>query len=163
MEQVKKFAPALFALILFCFLLPFLNFSYNGQKLSSLTGLQLITGDGYQFNDEQKFVIFGMGENTGTPAFKDYGSIGILSLLITFLGLVISFIKMKNKSLLIMIVSISGGVLLYLLKNYFDNGYQNKFFIEYEFGYWFAVLLFIVSAVVQGIIFNQERKMNPDK
>ena len=178
MEQVIKFSPILFALIIFCFLLPFFNLSFEGQKVASITGLQLLTKDDYHASDDlrynhlghlteeqQRIRAAGGAYGEGTEVFP-YGNIyPILALLMASLGLVISYMKMNNlihgnKSFLIMLFSISGSVILFLLKNNLDEEIlsfeKGRFFIEYEFGYWFSLLLFVVSAVVLGIIFNYE-------
>lgn len=183
MEQLKKFYPIIFGLIVFCFLLPFSTLSFNGQKVASLSGLQLVIKDNYFANDDLRYNQLGHltieQEKAMYPGRSAYGEgiqvfpsgniIPILALLIVFLCLALSYMKLNflvkgNKSLLVMLLSISGGITLFLLKNKLDKEItlfeKGRFFIEYEFGYWFALLLFIVSAIILGVIFNQERKMN---
>lgn len=148
MEQARKFSPALYALIIFCFLLPFISLSCSGQKVMTLTGLQMVTGTQIQMV-------------TGTQKIEAE-PLAILALLTAICGLVISFMKMKNISLISVIISIAGVVFLFLLKNKLDNDIisqgQGMVEIEYEYGYWFALLLFIASAVIQGLIYNQDKK-----
>ena len=43
-SMTKKFSPAIFGIVLICFILPFVTVSCQGQKLATLTGIQLITG-----------------------------------------------------------------------------------------------------------------------
>jgi hypothetical protein len=160
MEQVKKYSPAVFAHIAFCFLLPFFNLSYQGQKVANISFLQLVIHDSYTY---QKGPYYG---NDGSTSYASYyfgeETFSQIALIITLLGLAIGFLKIKNKNLLLTIISISGFVIMLLLQS---NLYKKllsfvdgKFFIEYEFSYWFILLLFIVSAVVHGIIYQEERK-----
>lgn len=154
MEVFKKFSPALYALIIFSFLLPFFNLSCGDHKVMSVTGLQIITGTEY----EQQNMFGGNDKTTKIKAEP----LAIFAFLAAIAGLVIVFIKMKNVSLLSTIISVAGAIFLFLLKNKLDNDIisqgQGMIKIEYEFGYWFALLLFIASAVIQGLIFNQEKK-----
>ncbi|MBM3243119.1 hypothetical protein FJZ31_43220, partial [Candidatus Poribacteria bacterium] len=41
---IKKLSPAIFVIILICFFLPFVSASCGGQKLATLSGVQLVTG-----------------------------------------------------------------------------------------------------------------------
>ena len=42
--MLRKLPPAAYLLALICFLLPFVEVSCNGQKVVSLTGIQLLAG-----------------------------------------------------------------------------------------------------------------------
>jgi hypothetical protein len=158
MESFKKFSPALYALIIFCFLLPFFNLSCSGQKVMSLTGLQMVTGTHYEQQN-----MFGGGRTKKIEAEP----LAIFALLAAIIGLVIGFMKMKNINLFSVIISIVGALFLFLLKNKLDNDViaqgQGMIKIEYEFGYWFSLLLFIAAAIIQGLIYNQEKKTNAVK
>lgn len=159
MESFKKFSPVVYVVIIFCFLLPFFNLSCSGQKVMNLTGFQIVTGTEY----EQQNMFGGVGKTTKIKAEP----LAILALLVAVVGLVIGFVKVKSRILLSVILSISGAVFLFLLKNKLDNDIisqsQGMIKIEYEFGYWFALLLFIVSAVIQGLIYNQEKGISKVK
>lgn len=156
MESFKKFSHVLYVLIIFCFLLPFYNLSCSGQKVMSLTGFQIATGTEYA----QPNMFGGVGKTTKI----DPEPLAIFALLIAVIGLIIGSIKVKSMGLISGILSISGAVFLFLLKNKLDSNViaqgQGMIKIEYEFGYWLALLLFIASAVIQGFVYNQEKKIN---
>jgi len=158
MEQAKKFSPALYALIIFCFLLPFFNLSCSGQKVMSLTGFQMVTGTQYEQQN-----MFGGGQTKKIEAEP----LAIFALIASIIGLVISLTKIKNVNLFSIIISIAGAVFLFLLKNKLDNDIitqgQGMITIEYGFGFWFALLLFIASAVIQGLFYNQDKKTSAVK
>ena len=163
MEQLKKYSPALFALIIFCYLLPFYNISYYGLKQASITGLQIVIDKGYLVPPE----LLGHDKNSASIYITYDVYFARLVLLMAFLGLLISFTifrKKSNKSLFSSIVLITSAVFLFILKNNLDNDVRSDgkglFFIEYEFGYWLALLVIIISAVLQGMIYNQERKID---
>ena len=156
MESYKKYSPALYILIIFCFLLPFLNLSCGGQRVMSLTGLQIVMGTEY----EQQSAFGGNSKTTKIKAEP----LAILAFIVAIAGLLISLIKIKKISLISVILSSAGAVFLYLLKNKLDNDVitqgQGMISIEYEFGYWFALLIFVGGAIIQGLIYNQEKKTN---
>ena len=159
MESFKKFSPVLYVLIVFCFLLPFYNLSCGGQKVMSLTGFQIVTGIEYV----QPNMFGGVGKTTKIEPEP----LAIYALLIAIVGLIIVFIKVKSIGLISGILSIVGAVFLFLLKNKLDSNViaqgQGMIKIEYEFGYWLALLLFVVSTVIQGLVYNQENKMSTSK
>ena len=64
---MQQYSPALFALIIFCFLLPFFELSFSGQKVASMNGVQLLSfWWGYSESQEIKAEL-GHPENSGTP------------------------------------------------------------------------------------------------
>lgn len=154
MESFRKFSPALYLLIIFCFLLPFFNLSCNGQKVMNVTGLQIITGDEYKQQN-----MFG-----GTTKTIKINSepLAIFAFLAAIVGLVVGFLKIKYLSLFNVIISVVGAVLLFMLKNKIDNDVISEgngmIEIGYGFGYWASLLLFMVSAVIQGLIYNQGKR-----
>src|ERR1035437_3739979 len=52
MEKFKKLSWSLYALILICFAMPFVTVSCGGQKVMSVTGIQLITGTTTQISGQ---------------------------------------------------------------------------------------------------------------
>jgi hypothetical protein len=43
-SNAKRLSPAIFVLVLICFFLPFMTFSCQGERVLSLSGIQLVTG-----------------------------------------------------------------------------------------------------------------------
>jgi hypothetical protein len=172
MDAVKKFSPAIFGIIIFCFLLPFVNITCSGQTVMSLTGFQLITGaevdQSGMFNQQNMFNQQGMQNETTESQSVDSQPLALFALLAAILGFALSFIKKKPIALLCMIVSVLGCIFLILLKVNLDSDASSGgqgigegiVQLEYQFGYWFSVLLFILGAVLHWFIFKEPEQVN---
>ena len=86
----------------------------------------------------------------------------LFAFLAALIGLIISFFKMRIPALVNIVVSIAGVIFLLLLKVSLDadadlnvSG-QNVITLDYQFAYWFSIILFIAGAVVQWKIFTDE-------
>jgi hypothetical protein len=163
MDQIKKFSPAAFIIIIFCFFMPFVSITCSGQKVVSLTGIKLITGGEYKTQS--------MFDKKETPEdeseFKkdlekeqniDPQPMALFALLMAIIALVLSFIQQKVPALICMIVSILGAAFLLLLKANLDSDIPSDaelvIQVEYQFWYWFALLLFIVGAILEWFKFK---------
>lgn len=159
MEPVKKFSPAFYGVIVILFFLPFVNLSCGGQTIMSLTGFQLITGTEYQ--PASMF-----GETTGAEVKEDKKidaqPLALFAFAAAIIGLVLAFIKIRLVALADIIVSAAGAVFLILLKINMDADAelnipgQNVLTLDYQFAYWFSIILFIAGAVVQWKIFADD-------
>jgi hypothetical protein len=154
MEPLKKFSPGFYGIIILLFFLPFVNLSCSGQTIMSLSGFQLITGADYKANSM-------FGENTTTEAKEnekvDSQPLALFALLAAVFALAISFVKMRTMSLINIVLSVLGVIFLILLKINMDgdaklNG-QAVITLDYQFAYWFSIILFIAAAFVQWKIF----------
>ena len=169
MEPVKKFSPAFYGVIIILFFMPFVNLSCGGQTIMSVTGFQLITGTeisptgmfGGEMNSSDEL-------NTDEKKEIESQPLALLAFVAAIIGLVISFFKMRMTALSNIVVSAAGVVFLLLLKVSLDGNPdlnvsgQNVITLDYQFAYWFSIILFIVGAVVQWKIFADEgpTKMN---
>jgi len=130
MDNGKRvFSPALFGLILICFLLPFVNISCSGQELGSFNGLQLITGTKIQ------------GEAI------DPHPIAIIIFLIAIIGLIFALVKTKLGNVICSIVAGAGFVFTLLLKSNIDGEIAQERYLtaEWGVGYYFTLILFVVA------------------
>ena len=163
MEPLKKFSPAFYVVIFLLFFLPFVNLSCGGQTIMSVTGFQLITG-----TEVNPTGMFG-GEMNATDEMdtdekKEIESqpLALFAFVAAIIGLIISFFKMRIPALINIVVSIAGVLFLLLLKVSLDGDAdlnvsgQNVITLDYQFAYWFSIILFIVGAVVQWKIFTDE-------
>ncbi len=164
MDQIKKFSPAVFAIIIFCFFLPFVNLTCSGQTVMSLTGIQLITGAEYKpqgmlgqqgmFEDQS-----GQSGQLASNQNVDSQPMALFALVIAVLGLALSFVRKKLMAIVCLVLSVLGAVCLLLLKASLDSDAsmqgQGVVQIEYQFGYWFTFLLFIIGAVLQWFNFKE--------
>ena len=168
MDTIKKFSPAAFAIIIICFFLPFVNLTCSGQTVMSLTGIQLITGAEYKpqgmFNQEGMFD--NQEEQTGMQTKSEdieAQPMAFFALLFAIVGLILSFIKNRVMAIICIVASVLGAVCMLLLKANIDGDASMRgegvIQIEYQFGYWFAFLLFIVGAVLSW--FNTKESAGP--
>jgi hypothetical protein len=165
MDQLKKFSPASFIIIIFCFFMPFVSITCSGQKVMSLTGIKLITGAEYKPQN--------MFDKKDTPEgemeFKtdfdkeqniDAQPMALFALLMAVIALILSFIQQKVPALICMIASIMGAAFMLLLKANLDSDIpsdaQMVIDVEYQFWYWFALLLFIVGAMLQWFKYRDD-------
>lgn len=160
MDSVKKFSPALFVLIIFCFVLPFVNLSCGGQTIVSLTGFQLMTGA--DIDASNMFDGLSNGNvDMGTEENKkvDAQPFAFLAFAMALVGLVLGFIKVKAIAITNVIISALGFIFLILLKINLDGDAelsgQNIITLDYQIGYWGAVLLFLGGAVLYFLIFRE--------
>ncbi|HCY76705.1 MAG TPA: hypothetical protein DHV28_12365 [Ignavibacteriales bacterium] len=163
MELPKKSSPFLFGLILLCFFLPFVNLSCSGQTIMSLTGFQLITGAEVKQPD-----MFGqnmMGQNDNMDKENEEVSsqpMALLAFIAALAALLISLMKKKTTALINIVISVLGVIFLFLLKFNIDGDAklnttgQGIITLDYQFGYWFSILLFIGGAVLSWLIFNEK-------
>lgn len=157
METIKTLSPALFGLIIFCFFLPFVNLSCSGQTIMSLTGFQLITGADV---DPGNGLFDGMQEQDVKKDEKvNSQPMAILAFLAALAGLGLSFIKKKVTAITNAVISVLGFLFLILLKINMDGEVdlsgQYVITLDYQFGYWFTLLLFIAGAVIFWKIFKE--------
>lgn len=157
MEALKKLSPAFYGVIVLLFFLPFVNLTCSGQTIMSLSGLQLITGSEYKADG-----MFGQPTEGEVKENKEIDSqpLALFALLAAVIALGISFIKKRFIALVNIVISICGGVFLLLLKFSLDGDAelsgQEMIRLEYQFAYWFSIILFIAAAVVQWKIYSDD-------
>lgn len=158
MDALKKFSPGFYGVIILCFLLPFVNLSCSGQEIMSLSGLQLITGSEVKA-DGMLDGLSNMGETQENDEV-DPQPLALFALISAAAGLGLSFIRIKMIALLNVVLSVLGFIFLILLKINLDGEVelsgQNVITLDYQLGYWLAVIIFLGSAVIQWLIFREE-------
>lgn len=171
MDQLKKFSPAAFVIVIFCFFLPFVNITCGGQTVVSLTGIKLVTGA--EIKPQGIFDQKNMPENPAEQQkdkFKmdeniDPQPMALLALIMAVTGLVLSFIRQKITALIGMIASILGAAFMLLLKANLDSDLPSEaqMVIEAEFQiwYWLALIMFIAGSVLQWLNFRDEGDDTP--
>jgi uncharacterized membrane protein YozB (DUF420 family) len=164
MDVVKKLSPAVYGLIIFCFLLPFVRLTCSSQTIMTLTGFELVTGAEVEQNifnpidSDQKEI----QDQTLSHQDAEAQPMALFALIAAVLSLALGFVKGKKTALAISIVSILGAIFLFLLKmnmesDIKENG-QGVIQIEYLFGYWFSLFLFIAGSVIQWMIYREPER-----
>jgi hypothetical protein len=162
MEQLKKGSPAFYGVVILLFFMPFVNLSCSGQTIMSLTGFQLITGAEYSGQNMFGQDMSGSMGNTNTTEKREIDSqpLALFALFAAIVGLIVGFIRKKFIALLNMIISGLGAVFLILLKFNLDSDVdlsgQGVIRLEYQAGYWLAILVFICAAIVFWLIYKEK-------
>ena len=151
-SKAKKFRWTIFALILLCFMLPFIQVSCQEHKLMSFTGFQMAFG-----SEVQQPQMFGPAQTKKIPG----DALVLLSLLAAVAGLACCFIKNRMGALVCLICSAGGFLLLLLFKVRVDNEILKEgggmLDVEYMIGFIAACLLFLVGAALNGYLFFADK------
>jgi hypothetical protein len=163
MESLKKFSPAVYVVIVILFFMPFVNLSCGGQTIMSISGFQLITGTEVKADG-----MFGSEMNSTNEQNKDQNKeiesqpLALLAFVAAIIGLILSFFQKRITALSSIVVSIAGVIFLLLLKVSLDGDAdlnvsgQNVITLDYQFAYWFSIILFIAGAVINWKIFTDD-------
>ncbi len=141
----RKISPALFGLALICFLLPWVNFSCSGNTIVSVTGTDLAIGRTIAIPQGfgQKPKKAHAHEARATAAFAA-GIAGLLS------GLLIK--EERFRAIASAVCGGVGAVALFLLKDKLDSEMVSRnmgmITVDYLFGFWAAMLLFLGACIV---------------
>ena len=179
-DTIKKISPATFGLVLICFFLPFAHISCQGQKVATITGIQLVTGTtigGPPAGFSQEESPFGapgirpigpetprrsLGESRDSQKV-DPEPLAILALCSAVAGLGLSFLKTKNGTIVTIVASALGLVFLLLLKAKIDNEVLKEgegiLRVEYGSGFWLAFVLFLCAIGLNVFLLSQMKKM----
>ena len=148
MKESNKFiSPALFLLVALCFFLPFVSFMCQGQRIATITGMELVTGTKIEKFEMQNFD--NQQSNPDLDKERDVKSepLAVAAFIFAILGIVISLIPRYSK-LLSIIAGALGGLMLLFLRSSIGGEVTGDFDfkiieVSYEWGYYLALLLFI--------------------
>jgi hypothetical protein len=146
-DGAKKVSLALFVLALVCFLLPFATFSCGGQKVMSMTGMQMAIGTSIQ--EPQMF---------GPPKTRRLNPepLAMLALISVVAGIGLSFLKGKRGILGAAGAGGFGAILLLALKSKIESDVTRQsggvIQTEWETGFYFTLLLFLGAVAVSAFL-----------
>lgn len=142
---VKKLSPAAFVLALICFFLPFVTFSCQGQKVLTLSGIQLVTG-----TTLERPQMFGTAPNQKI----DPEPLAVLALLALVAGGALCFLKGKKGAGMSAAFSGLSLIFLFALKSKLDGDAMRQgggaIQVNYEAGF-YLVIAFLLVAIGAGI------------
>lgn len=147
-KSLGKVSPAVFGAILFSFFLAFFSVSCQGQKIMTLTGLQLVTGTTVQ-----------QPEMMGPAKAKRVGGepLAVAAFVCALVGLALSFVKGPRQTVIRAVLGAIGAFALLLLKWKLDNQIlkqgEGMLHAEYETGFWLALFLYFAATVLNAVAF----------
>lgn len=137
--MLKRFSPGLFGLALICFVLPWVNVSCHGQRIITLTGLQLMTGTAVRNP-------FGGGSSQMIPGYW----VVILLFAVLVLCLAISFTRSKEGTVATLVTSIAAAALTIGARVGIDDRIlkEGSGMLQTDFGGgYYLALLFIIGGI----------------
>jgi hypothetical protein len=152
-ERLKKASPAVFALGLLLFLMPFVSISCQGQKLASLTGIQLSFGGSIQSP--------GMFGQTGQARRTEPEFWAALALASLATGLVLVLLRQLKTALPPAIAAGICAFSLLALKAKVDSELATQglgLAVGYEPPFWLVLLLSIALAALHGVVYFEKRQ-----
>ncbi len=169
-NEAKKFSPAVFGLAIICFFLPFTHISCQGERLATLTGIQLVTGttvgdpqtdsaqpNGYPFTRPGEMISTDREDEKIDPE-----PLAILALCSAIGGLCLSFVKDRSWTIAAAVAGGVGLIFLLLLKAKIDNDVLKEgegiIQVEYAFGFWLLLVLFLCAIGLNAYLCLPESK-----
>jgi hypothetical protein len=152
MRQSLKVSPAIFILSILCFFFPFTTVSCGGHKIASATGVQLATGTTLEL--PQAF-----GPSREQKVAQE--PLSAVAALCAVIGLGFSFAGARA-AIVPAIGGVVGALSLLIMKSRLDDVVakrgQGMIQVNYEVGFFLALLLMITGAVWNGYLFWQKAK-----
>jgi len=153
-SNIRKLSPAIFVLALICFFLPFVTFSCQGQKIVSLSGIQMVAGTSVQ--QPQMF---------GPPKSEKLNAepLAVLALLCGALGLGLSFLKGRGGAIASAAAGGLAAILLLALKSKIQGDAVAKgggiLQVNYEVGFYAVVVLFLAAVALNIYVLMQGKSL----
>jgi hypothetical protein len=152
MRLSSKVSPAIFILSILCFFFPFVTVSCGGHKIASATGVQLATGTTLE-----------LPQTFGPSREQKVGQepLSALAAICAVIGLGVSFAG-ASAAIVPATSGVIGALSLLIMKSRLDNVLakrgQGVLQVNYETGFYLALLLMIAGAIWNGYLFSQRAK-----
>ncbi|MBD3180742.1 hypothetical protein GF312_00520 [Candidatus Poribacteria bacterium] len=164
---IKKLSPSIFGLIIICFFMPFVNISCAGGGAVTLTGLQLVTGTDIGESDSHSH-----GHSRDSFGRSQSESVSpqplvIAVLICGILGLVLSFPRNLEISIIPALIGVIGVILLLFFKYQVDNAIleegEGMLHAQYGIGFWLTFIFIIIAIILNVFLFFQSKKQLEDE
>jgi hypothetical protein len=167
MKDAEKFlSPSLFLLVALCFFLPFVSFTCQGQKLATITGMELVTG-----TKIEKFEMEKVDEQQKSPDLDkernvDSEPLAVAAFIFALIGIVVSIIPRYSRVISLIAGALGVLSLLFLRSSIGADLPGDSDFkileVTYEWGYYLALILFIVAFLINLYLLRLQNKIIPD-
>ncbi|MGA2903716.1 MAG: zinc ribbon domain-containing protein [Candidatus Korobacteraceae bacterium] len=141
--MLRNLPPAVYLIALICFLFPFIEVSCSGQKVASLSGIDLLTGT-HAGPVSEMLASQGRETKPATPV--------ALAFLAGIAGLVMSLLKQSSTSVIGGVCGVFSAGCLLALQQSLTSGAPPEALgliqVQYQPGYYLSVLLFFGGAAV---------------
>jgi len=159
-KMIKTLSPAIFALVILCFFLPWVTVSCGGQRIATFSGIQMVAGTTVE--EPQMF---------GPPKKRKVEAepLALLAFLSAACGFAISFIRNKKGAILTSITSGMGLIFLLLLKSKLDNEAVRQgegiLQVHYMTGFYLAIIFFLsaIGINLYSILQHKESSLTQTK
>ncbi len=150
MNEANKFvSPSLFLLAALCFFLPFVSFTCQGQRIATISGMELITGTKIEKFEMEKF---DSGQtNPDLDKQRDVNSepLAVAAFILALVGIVVSLIPRYSR-MLSLIAGALGALMLLFLRSSIGGEVTGDFDfkiieVSYEWGYYLSLIVFLVA------------------
>jgi len=154
-----------FAAILFCFFLPFMDLKCNDALIAEVSGIELITGQDIH-NAPQLPDTLLKDEQNEEATHIDRNYFAVTAFILALAGLILSFAMGKMKEMFLTIIGLAGAMCLFMMKIQLmskiakDTDATAKYIvnIEFVFGYWLTLILFLIVAFLNLYVFMEESR-----
>jgi len=183
----RLFSPAFLALAAICFFLPFVSISCNASALEGLgglpqagpspipdlptgeveivsaTGWEIVSGADIEPSGEFADLAELGGEVTPSETEEFPGRIyAILAFAIAILGVGVSFLRDRIGAISALVAGILGALFLFLLRTSITGEFGQAslvgFEVNFELGWWLALLFFVAAAAFAGWAMMADRR-----
>lgn len=167
-------STGLFAAVVLCFFLPFLNLKCNDAVMAEVSGMELVTGKSVDSITEEPDGPSAEADGADSVSSHiDRNYFAVAALILALCGIVLSVTLIARRSgdgtgreMLLSIIGLSGAMCLWLMKIQLESilsgeaGGMSRYVISLEFaaGYWIALALFVVAAFMNVNAYIQKRR-----
>lgn len=162
LESLKRLSPAFFVVIVICFFLPFTTFTCSGSEMT-LSGINYVTGTEANYSATEEFSNMLQTEKVEPEPYI------IGAFVLAILGVFLSFMNVKKGALFNLLAGFIGVLLLALFQLEIDNKIDKIdlkglgiITVDYNIGFWLAMILFIVILFSNLDYLRTKSKLNGD-
>lgn len=114
-DMLKKISPVFYVVIVISFFLTFVNITCAGTKIASLSGFEVAFGT--TIAQPGTGGMFGGKGTQAKETTTDPNATAIIALVLAVAGIILSFVQIKQQSLILIILSALGFIVMLMVKS----------------------------------------------